>query len=57
LPWLHVYNGKAEADAVKLYAIQGYPTKIIVDPQGKVAKTFVGEDPAFYTYLDGLFKK
>ena len=30
--------------------------KIVVDPEGKIAKIVVGEDPAFYTYLDELFK-
>ena len=56
LPWLHVYyprNSKVLAD----YAVQGFPTKIILDPNGKIAKTVVGEDPAFYTFLDELFGK
>ena len=55
LPWLHVRNAGAP-DVSVLYAIQGYPTKIVVDPEGKIAKIVVGEDPAFYQYLDELFK-
>ena len=55
LPWLHVRNA-GEPDVSVLYAIQGYPTKIVVDPEGKIAKIVVGEDPAFYQYLDELFK-
>ena len=55
LPWLHVYNA-GDPDVSVLYAIQGYPTKIVVDPEGKIAKIVVGEDPAFYKYLDELFK-
>ena len=55
LPWLHVYNA-GDPDVSILYAIQGYPTKIVVDPEGKIAKIVVGEDPAFYEYLDELFK-
>ena len=55
LPWLHVRNTD-EADVTVKYGIQGYPTKIVVDPQGKIAKVVVGEDPAFYQYLDELFK-
>ena len=55
LPWLHVRNTD-EADITVKYGIQGYPTKIVVDPQGKIAKVVVGEDPAFYKYLDELFK-
>lgn len=55
LPWLHVYNA-GDPDVSALYGIQGYPTKIVVDPEGKIAKVVVGEDPAFYEYLDQLFK-
>ena len=55
LPWLHVRNAGAP-DVSVLYAIQGYPTKIVIDPEGKIAKIVVGEDPAFYQYLDELFK-
>ena len=39
------------------YGIQGFPTKILIDPQGKIVKTVVGEDPAFYTLLDETFGK
>ncbi len=56
LPWLHVYNPRGNGDITGKYAIQGYPTKIVVDPKGVIAKVVVGEDPAFYTYLDKLFK-
>ena len=55
LPWKHVYNPKGSRLAQQ-YGVQGYPTKIIIDPQGRVDKVVVGEDPAFYTYLDELFK-
>lgn len=55
LPWLHVRNAE-EPDVTVLYGIEGYPTKIVIDPQGKIAKVVVGEDPAFYEYLDQLFK-
>ena len=55
LPWLHVYNPR-ESSVLKEYGIQGFPTKIIVGPDGKIVKTIVGEDPEFYTVLDELFK-
>ncbi len=55
LPWKHVYHPK-DGEVTTLYAIQGYPTKIVIDPQGNIAKVVVGEDPAFYTYLDELLK-
>ena len=54
LPWLHVYNADADGTPDK-YAVQGYPTKIVINPEGKIDKIIVGEDPEFYTYLDSLF--
>ena len=56
LPWLHVYcpdNSTLLAD----YGVTGFPTKIIIGPDGKIVKSIVGEDPAFYTLLDELFSK
>lgn len=57
LPWLHVYNPRGSNDDVcAKYAIQGFPTKIIVGADGKIVKTVVGEDPEFYSILDELLK-
>lgn len=55
LPWLHVYNPR-DSKVLEQYEIQGFPTKIIVGPDGKIVKTIIGEDPAFYAFLDELFK-
>ena len=56
LPWINVKNETKDATPQR-YAVKGYPTKIVVAPDGKIAKIVVGEDPAFYTYLDELFGK
>ena len=57
IPWLHVYWDKGNGDnPVELYGVQGFPTKVVVDPQGKVAKIIVGEAPGFYDYLDEVLK-
>ncbi len=57
IPWLHVYWDKEKGDnPVELYAVRGFPTKVIINPEGKVVKTIVGEDPAFYGYLDEVLK-
>ena len=55
LPWIHVYNPKG-SDLLDKYGVQGFPTKIVVGPDGKIVKTIVGEDPAFYTLLDEVLK-
>jgi thiol-disulfide isomerase/thioredoxin len=54
LPWLHVYNPR-ESDLLDLYDIEGFPTKIIIGPDGRIVKIIEGESPAFYTFLDQLF--
>lgn len=57
LPWLHVYNPMDATDdvnPVKLYGVSGFPTKVVINPEGVVAKVIVGEDPAFYNYLDSV---
>ena len=54
LPWLHVYNPD-DSLLTEQYSIEGYPTKIIVAPDGCIYKVFLGEDPAFYEELDKLF--
>lgn len=56
LPWLHVYNTK-EANIPGLYAVTGYPTKLIIDPQGKIIKNMAGEGPQFYQTLDEVLGK
>jgi len=56
LPWLHVYNTR-DSKVLEQYKIEGFPTKIIIGPDGKIVKTIIGEDPAFYTLLDQLFGK
>lgn len=53
LPWINVYNGK-DSKITNEYAIEGYPTKIIIDPQGDIIKIVIGESPEFYETLDSL---
>ncbi len=56
LPWVNVYNPEEGGNKVlEAYAVQGFPTKVIVDPEGKIRNITAGEDPAFYeTLLDLL---
>lgn len=57
IPWLHVYWDKEKGDnPLELYHVDSFPTKIILDPEGKVAKVVVGESPAFYDFLDKVLK-
>lgn len=54
LPWIHVKNEGKDLTPEK-YAVTGYPTKVILNPDGTINKTIIGEDPEFYKYLDSLF--
>ena len=56
LPWVNVLNDK-KPDISDVYAISGYPTKVVIDPNGVIVKFAVGESEEFYKYLDSLFKK
>ncbi len=58
LPWVHVYLSREKQDSLlKEYGVQGFPTKIIVNPEGKIMNITSGEDPEFYTALARLMGK
>lgn len=57
LPWLQVYNQKGDNDVTSVFVVSAFPTKILIDPNGKIVKTYVGEDPTFYEFLDNTFGK
>ncbi len=50
LPWLNLYNGN-NSDLYTAYNIQGFPTKAIINPEGKIVDLTTGEDPTFFTRL------
>ncbi len=59
MPWVHLYNPKDSSPlnsvSVK-YAVMGYPTKIIITPEGRIHKIFDGETAEFYAELDRVVK-
>lgn len=57
LPWVNVYNPDPKGGQIlEDYAVQGFPTKVVVDPEGKIANITVGEDPDFFNKLRVLIK-
>jgi thiol-disulfide isomerase/thioredoxin len=60
LPWVHILNNEAnrkdKTDLIKLFAVKSYPTKILIDPEGKIIlKPQYGTDQlekALAGYLD-----
>ncbi len=53
LPWVNVYNPEGTS-ILSDYAVQGFPTKAIISPEGKIANITVGEDPSFFDTLAKL---
>lgn len=56
LSWLHVFNSKMDI-VPEQYAIQGFPTQIMIAPDGTISKISLGETPEFYQYIDSLFSE
>lgn len=55
LPWVNVYNSEVGSQRIyEEYGITGFPTKVIVNPSGKIVNITVGEDPEFYNKLESL---
>lgn len=55
LPWIQVRN-EEKNNVMALYAIDGYPTKYVIDPDGKIMKRVIGEDPKFYDFIHQIMK-
>lgn len=56
LPWVNVYNPEGTT-LLSEYGVQGFPTKAIINPEGKIANITVGHNPAFFTVLTDLLGK
>ncbi len=56
LPWVNVYNPR-ETNILSEYGVTGFPTKAIINPEGKIANITVGEDPSFFDTLAKLMGK
>ncbi len=54
LPWLHVLNGERTDDVATLYGVQGYPTYVLIAPDGKVLQWMSDDPETFDLYFDNL---
>lgn len=58
LPWINVYNPAPRDEGVgALYGVKAYPTKILINPEGKIDTICLGEDPDFYALLQQIFQQ
>lgn len=54
LTWINVHNPEANTDdndPVVLYGVTGFPTKVVVDPEGKIFEIAVGYKEGYYDEL------
>lgn len=55
LPWINLYQADDAAVSVpELYGVDGFPTKLIIGPDGTIRNVTVGEDPEFFKRLDEI---
>lgn len=53
LPWVNVYNPNGST-LFSDYLVQAFPTKVIINPEGKIVDITVGENPKFFDKLAEL---
>lgn len=56
MDWPNIMCGTGETDYVAKFNVQGFPTKILVDPRGKIVFRMSGESEEFYTEVEKLIK-
>ena len=54
LNWINLFA--ENEDITDKYGVEGYPTKIIIDSEGKIVSKSTGESDEFYEKLDEIFK-
>ena len=54
--WMHLMDGKGDANFVFKFNVAGFPTKFIVDPEGKILHRFIGNGEEAFNVLDELLK-
>ena len=57
MPWIQLWSDPdtpAAESVMTLYAVEGFPTKFIIGPDGNIVNKVVGEDPSFYDLFDNL---
>jgi len=57
MTWIQVLNddGTGSVDLSDLYAIEGFPTKILLDKDGKIIFRAIGNTPAIYEEIRKIF--
>lgn len=56
MPFINLLNGANDEDFVTKFAVNGFPTKLIISPEGEIIYRASGESEKFYNKLDELLK-
>lgn len=56
MDWPNILRGSGNEDLVTRFNVQGFPTKIVLDPQGKIIHRETGERAEFYSIVEDLIK-
>lgn len=54
LPWKHVFVPRSDRQVIESFAVDTFPTKIVISPDGRIVKVFAGETKDFYQFLDEI---
>lgn len=54
MPWIQLWNDPKSDQVSHLYAVDGFPTKLVINPEGVIINVTVGENPDFYNIFDNL---
>lgn len=57
LNWTNLIMLDGDANIPEMYSVKGFPTKVIIDSEGNLIKTVIGESQEFYTFIDELMKE
>lgn len=53
MSWTQVKNENKDG-VPTMYGVSGFPTFVLISPDGKIAKRYVGSSPDMYKYIDSL---
>ena len=54
--WSHLMSGKDDDNLVLRFNVSGFPTKFIIDPDGKILHRYLGDSEESFKKLDELLK-
>lgn len=57
ISWTNMLIGKGESDFVAKFNVQGFPTKILISPKGKIILKETGESEEFYKKVEKLISE